>query len=94
MAKLTAAGVDYLPEPSKFNKLGDPLWSGKTIFSAFIPNEMNFMMKNKFCSDPKCTVDTCPHQGFVHIKNGELVRGIIDKTGFGAEVRVSGRRSE
>jgi len=87
---LSVCGVDDLPEPDKFDMKGNPLWAGRTLFSTLLPKDMNFIMKNKFCETPDvCTYRTCPHDGFVEIKNGKLLRGIIDSSGFGAEVANS-----
>lgn len=86
---VTAAGVDDLPEPDHFSKDGSPMWSGKILFSTLLPKGLNFIMRNNFCDDGSCTVHTCPHEGFVQIKNGILKKGIIDKKGFGAEVSNS-----
>ncbi|OLS23181.1 MAG: DNA-directed RNA polymerase subunit A' [Candidatus Heimdallarchaeota archaeon LC_2] len=87
---VTAAGVDNLPEPDAFGETGEPMWSGKILFSTLLPAKLNYVMKNKFCETPEiCTVNTCPHEGFVQIINGKLIKGIIDKEGFGAEVSNS-----
>lgn len=83
---VTAAGVDNLPEPDEFTENGEPRWSGKALFSTLLPRKMNYVMRNKFCKTPDvCTVNTCPHEGYVQIRNGNLIKGIIDSTGFGAE---------
>jgi DNA-directed RNA polymerase subunit A' len=37
---LTAAGVDFMPEPSKSGK--EEAWSGKQIFSAVLPEDLEF----------------------------------------------------
>ena len=87
---VSAAGVDELPEPDEFDEDGTPMWSGKALFSTLLPSRLNYVMRNKFCLTPDvCTVNTCVHEGFVQIVNGKLIRGIIDSTGFGAEVANS-----
>jgi len=87
---VTAAGVDYLPEPDASDMEGNPMWSGKSLFSTLIPDGLNYVMRNRLCTTPDvCTVNTCPHEGFVQIKDGVLRKGVIDKTGFGAEVANS-----
>lgn len=83
---LTAAGVDDLPEPDRYDINGEPEWSGKTLFSTLLPSKLNFTMKNKFCINADCTPLNCEHEGWVVIKDGKLIAGIIDKSGFGAEV--------
>ncbi len=86
---VTAAGVDELPDADHMSKDGEELWSGKRLFSTLLPKGLNFVMRNNFCKDGSCNVHTCPHEGFVQIIDGELVKGIIDKKGFGAEVSNS-----
>ena len=87
---LTAGGVDYLPDPDFFADDGSPMWSGKAIFSTLLPKGLNYLMRNRLCPTPQvCTANTCPHEGFVVIKDGVLLKGIIDKTCFGAEVANS-----
>ncbi len=89
---LTAADVWEMPEPDKKTIDGTPLWSGRTLFSTLLPKELNFSMKNKLCvcdktqPDGKCLKERCPTDGYVIIKNGKLIAGVIDKQGFGAEV--------
>ncbi|WP_297488141.1 DNA-directed RNA polymerase subunit A', partial [Thermococcus sp.] len=49
---LTFAGVevDELPEPDKFEN-GEPLWSGKAIFSLLLPDDLTIWYRNKLCDD-------------------------------------------
>ncbi len=89
---LTAAGVTEIPEPDKVDMKGNPLWSGRSIFSSLLPKSLNFQMKNKLCEcsktqpDGQCLKEKCPTDGYVIIRNGKLIAGVIDKNGFGAEV--------
>ena len=67
-----------LPEPSSKGKEG-PLFSGKQLFSLFLPKDFNYVMTSKWSKGTKgITKD-------VVIKNGELISGIIDKSSIGAE---------
>ena len=67
-----------LPEPSLKGKEG-PLFSGKQLFSLFLPKDFNYVMTSKWSKGTKgITKD-------VVIKNGELISGIIDKSSIGAE---------
>ncbi|MFA4645874.1 DNA-directed RNA polymerase subunit A' [Pyrococcus kukulkanii] len=53
---LMFAGVDIkeLPEPDKYEN-GKPLWSGKTIFSLLLPDDLTVWYRNKLCDEPeKC----------------------------------------
>jgi len=65
-----------------------PLWSGKQIFSLFIPKGMNFISKSNICSAYKCKdceKENCRYDAYIVIKNGILERGVIDKNSIGAE---------
>ena len=67
-----------LPKPSLKGKEG-PLYSGKQLFSLFLPKDFNYVMTSKWSKGTKgITKD-------VVIKNGELISGIIDKSSIGAE---------
>ena len=67
-----------LPEP-KVNREGVNLYSGKQLFSLFLPKDFNFIISSKWNKASK-------HGGKdVVIKNGELISGVIDKASIGAE---------
>ncbi len=82
---LTAAGYEGpLPEPDVKEPV--ELWSGKKIFSIFLPKDFNYTFKAKTCrSCEKCLKEKCPYDAYVVIKNGELLCGVIDKNAIGAE---------
>ena len=67
-----------LPEPKIKNK-EEILYSGKQLFSLFLPSDFNFVMTSKWSKG------TDGKQKDVVIKNGELVSGVIDKSSIGAE---------
>jgi len=67
-----------LPEPKIKNK-ENSLYSGKQLFSLFLPTDFNFVMTSKWSKG------TNGKQKDVVIKNGELVSGVIDKSSIGAE---------
>ncbi|MHA1396283.1 MAG: DNA-directed RNA polymerase subunit A' [Candidatus Heimdallarchaeaceae archaeon] len=84
---ITAAGLENLPKPDLKGKNGEPMWSGKTLFSALLPDTFNFAMFNNLCvKHDTCEKTKCPLEGYILIKDGKLVSGIIDKKAFGAEV--------
>jgi DNA-directed RNA polymerase subunit A' len=67
-----------LPEP-KINREGGNRYSGKQLFSLFLPKDFNFIISSKWNKASK-------HGGKdVIIKNGELISGVIDKASIGAE---------
>ncbi len=81
---LTATGyTGQLPEPAKKDP---PMWSGKQIFSLFMPKTLNYVLKANLCQGcNKCEEENCKYDAFVVVKNGELVSGIIDRRSIGAE---------
>lgn len=82
---LTATGyTGPLPEP--VIKEPQPLWSGKQIFSLFLPKTLNYVLKANICqSCAKCEEENCKYDAYVVVKNGELISGIIDRRAIGAE---------
>jgi len=67
-----------LPKPSAKGKDG-PVYSGKQLFSLFLPDDFNYVITSKWS---KGTTGT---QKDVVIKNGVLISGVIDKSSIGAE---------
>jgi len=82
---LLASGYDGpLPEPKV--KQPQPLWTGKQIFSLFLPKDMNYVLKANICIEcEKCEEEDCKYDAYVVVKNGELVAGVIDRRSIGAE---------
>ncbi|HEX6027801.1 MAG TPA: DNA-directed RNA polymerase subunit A' [Nitrososphaeraceae archaeon] len=70
------AGV--LPEP-KGEKDGTKVYTGKQLFSLFLPKDFNFIITSKWNKSIKGEGKD------VVIKNGELISGVIDKASIGAE---------
>ena len=90
---LTHDHVNQLLATSKFEgELPPPailapikLWTGKQIFSMFIPKGINISFKANICRKCKvCTREDCEHDGYVVIRDGELVFGVVDEKAFGA----------
>ena len=67
-----------LPKP-KIKKKNDSFYTGKQLFSIFLPPDFNFVMTSKWSKGTKGAIKD------VVIKNGELVSGVIDKSSIGAE---------
>lgn len=85
---LRAGGIkEELGEPDMI-KDGVELYSGKKLFSKVLPKGLNLKYRAKVCK--KCDVckEECPYDAKVVIKDGELVKGVIDKNGYGAEAGV------
>lgn len=56
-----------------------PAYTGKQLFSLFLPADFNYVMTSKWSKGTK------GKQNDVVIKNGQLISGVIDKTSIGAE---------
>jgi len=81
---LTAGHEGPIPEPEI--KRPDPRWTGKQIFSLFIPKDLNYAFKATTCiACPKCVREECEYDAYVVIKDGVLKSGVIDKNAIGAE---------
>jgi DNA-directed RNA polymerase subunit A' len=82
---LLAAGYEgSLPEPKI--KEPEPRWSGKQIFSLFIPKGMNYALKATTCINcTPCLREKCKYDSYVVIKDGILESGVIDRNSIGAE---------
>ncbi|MDD5417013.1 MAG: DNA-directed RNA polymerase subunit A' [Candidatus Aenigmarchaeota archaeon] len=59
--------------------------TGKEVFSLLLPKGLNISFKAKACGCDKCIKGTCPNDGYVVIKNGNLERGVIDVKAIGRE---------
>jgi DNA-directed RNA polymerase subunit A' len=75
---LTGGYKGPLPEPA-ITKDGIKLYSGKQLFSLFLPEDFNFIITSKWNKAAKGEGKD------VVIKSGELVSGVIDKASIGAE---------
>lgn len=82
---LTAADYEGgIPEPDV--KEPKPLWSGKKIFSLFLPKGFNHVAKANICRNCEaCLYEECPYDAYIVIKDGELICGVIDRKAIGAE---------
>jgi DNA-directed RNA polymerase subunit A' len=73
-----------IPEPTVIDI--EPLWSGKCIFSIFLPNDFSFVSRANICMHcAECKYEACEYDAYVMIQNGELKTGIIDRNSIGAE---------
>ncbi len=82
---LMAAGYRG-PIPEPVIKEPEPQWTGKQIFSLFLPKGFNYALKATICRGcSRCLREECPYDGYVVIKNGVLASGVIDRSSIGAE---------
>ena len=81
------AYTDYkgeIPSPSKIDP--EPMWTGKEVFSLFLPQDFSFVTRANICEHcPECKQDACEYDAYVMIQRGKLLRGVIDKNSIGAE---------
>jgi len=69
---------DDLPDPA--NKGAHPTYTGKQLFSLFLPKDLNYVLTSKWAKSMKSG-----ETNDVVIKNGELISGVVDKAVIGAE---------
>jgi DNA-directed RNA polymerase subunit A' len=82
---LVAAGFEGpMPEPAI--KKPTPLWTGKQIFSVFLPKDLNYVLKSTICHNCNmCLCEKCQYDAYVVVKDGVLKCGLIDRRSIGAE---------
>lgn len=88
---LASAEVDPdLPEPSG-EKDGEEYWTGKKIFSLFLPDDLDLTYKANICDVggdcedcDRWTDDGCEIDARVVIRDGELLEGVIDSASYEA----------
>ncbi|MEM2142188.1 MAG: DNA-directed RNA polymerase subunit A', partial [Candidatus Thorarchaeota archaeon] len=79
----TANYTGTLPDPAIRHPLR--LWTGKQIFSMFIPRGINLSQKAKICQGcAECEKENCQHDAYVVVRDGQLLFGVIDEKAFGA----------
>ncbi|MHA1242963.1 MAG: DNA-directed RNA polymerase subunit A' [Candidatus Heimdallarchaeota archaeon] len=73
-----------LPEPEI--KEPEEKWSGKQIFSLFIPKGTHYTNTAKICQKcTECLKENCKFDAYVTIRNGILKTGVIDKKAIGSQ---------
>ncbi|MEM2542538.1 MAG: hypothetical protein QXR35_03645, partial [Candidatus Korarchaeum sp.] len=83
---LSRAGITELPEPAI--KRPRRLWTGKQLISVLLPKDLNFegiaksAAKASDCRDPSCLGD-----GYVLIRGGNLLSGVLDDNIVGTLVK-------
>nr|MDO8108876.1 DNA-directed RNA polymerase subunit A' [Candidatus Sigynarchaeota archaeon] len=82
-----------MPKPHHDDpETGEPMYSGKSIFSQLLPETLNMETTSKFCKGGacankkagKCLKENCDNDAYVKIVNGNMISGVIDKKTFGA----------
>ncbi|UCD45625.1 MAG: DNA-directed RNA polymerase subunit A', partial [Candidatus Bathyarchaeota archaeon] len=86
VGKLIAATGYNGPEPEPTVAEPESMWSGKDVFSLFLPPDFNFVTRANICRHcTTCEREKCPYDSYVIIRGGRLVTGVIDKNSIGAE---------
>ncbi|MFH0929252.1 MAG: DNA-directed RNA polymerase subunit A' [Candidatus Aenigmatarchaeota archaeon] len=60
-------------------------FTGKEVFSYLLPKDLYVEFKSKACGCDDCVKGTCPNDGYVVIKGGNLKRGLIDSKAISSE---------
>ncbi|HME51301.1 MAG TPA: DNA-directed RNA polymerase subunit A' [Candidatus Lokiarchaeia archaeon] len=91
---LFAGGIkNKMPKPHHNDpETGEPMYSGKSIFSQLLPETLNMETTSKFCKGKECSAkkmgkclkENCENDAYVKIVNGNMISGVIDKKTFGA----------
>jgi DNA-directed RNA polymerase subunit A' len=80
----TAGLMKDLPKPA-VKEAGVEYWTGKQIFSMFLPKGLNLTFKAKICENcVRCKNEDCDIDGYVVIRDGQLIRGVIDARAYKA----------
>jgi len=73
-----------LPEPAILKP--GPYWTGKQLVSVFLPKDMDFVGKAAVApAGGKCDEEYCENDGYILVKKGRLLLGVLDKNAVGAE---------
>jgi DNA-directed RNA polymerase subunit A' len=72
--------------PDPILKKPEPLWTGKQIFSLFLPKGFDYVLKASICQNcSRCKYIDCLNDAYVIVKDGILESGVIDENSIGAE---------
>ncbi|MEN3006429.1 MAG: DNA-directed RNA polymerase subunit A' [Candidatus Methanosuratincola petrocarbonis] len=81
---LARAGYTGELPPPEINEPKE-LWTGKQLASLFFPKGFNYSLKSNVCLKcPTCKKEECENDAYVVIRDGKLVKGVIDKKSIGA----------
>jgi DNA-directed RNA polymerase subunit A' len=75
-----------MPEPFIDETTGERYWTGRQLFSTILPKDFNTSFRANICqctNQTECKKGHCPNDGYVIIRNGELVCGTIDVKAIG-----------
>jgi DNA-directed RNA polymerase subunit A' len=82
---LSSAGY-HGPLPAPSHEKPQATWSGKQIFSLFLPQGFSYVLKASVCQRCiKCKYSACENDAYVVVRDGVLESGVVDKNSIGAE---------
>ncbi len=70
---------DGLPEPDGVDEDGKQFWTGNSLFSLIIPDDLNLTYRASIHEK-----DIDPEDGIVNIRNGKILSGVVDGNSFSA----------
>ncbi len=82
---LSRAGITELPEPAI--KKPKELWTGKQLISVLFPKDLDFESVAKSAKGVECEDPSCPGDGYVLIRRGQLLSGVLDDDIVGTLVK-------
>ena len=82
---LARAGITELPEPAI--KKPKKLWTGKQLISVLFPKDLDFESTAKSAKGVECVDPSCPGDGYVLIRSGKLLSGVLDDDIVGTLVK-------
>ncbi|HYB79825.1 MAG TPA: DNA-directed RNA polymerase subunit A', partial [Thermoplasmata archaeon] len=74
-----------IPPPAGKDKDGNPVWSGKQLFSLTLPSDLTLEFRANIWARCDCPPLACKHDANVVIENGVLKAGVIDKKAIAYE---------
>ena len=75
-----------MPEPFIDEETGEEYWTGRQLFSTILPKDFNTSFRANICNCTnlaECKKGNCPNDGYVIIRNGQLICGTIDVKAIG-----------
>ncbi len=74
-----------IPPPAGKDKDGEPIWTGKQLFSLTLPSDLTLEFRSNIWARCDCQPLHCKHDAWVVIENGVLKAGTIDKKAIAYE---------
>ncbi|MCQ2976587.1 MAG: DNA-directed RNA polymerase subunit A' [archaeon] len=83
--KIDESGVETTSKNNMYLARKGRNWTGKELFSLLLPYDLNMNYKAEVCYKcEECKKEQCEFDGYVVIRNGELIYGGIDEKAYGS----------